>query len=102
MTALINNGTASVAELVAAVLKESGVATLVGTRTFGDGLIQTPLVLRDSSAALITTGKMLTPKGVDFTGSGVKPDKEVADGDKDADVQLEEARKLLQAKLGRS
>jgi len=102
VTALINNGTASVAELVAAVLKESGVATLVGTRTFGDGLIQTPLVLRDSSAALITTGKMLTPKGVDFTGSGVKPDKEVADGDKDADVQLEEARKLLQAKLGRS
>ncbi len=99
---LTNGGTASVAELVAATLRESGVATIVGTKTFGDGLVQTPLVLRDKSAALVTTGKMLTPKGFDFTGIGVKPDREVQPGDGTTDVQLEEAQKLLQSKIGRN
>lgn len=98
---LVNHGTASVAELVAATLHESGIGTLVGVTTFGDGLVQTPLVLRDRSAALITTGKMLTPKGLDFTGIGLKPDKEVRSAEGGEDVQLAEAQKLLQAKIGR-
>ncbi len=98
---LVNHGTASVAELVAATLRESGIGTLVGVTTFGDGFVQTPLVLKDRSAALITTGKMLTPKGFDFTGTGLKPDKEVAGGEGGTDVQLAEAQKLLQAKIGR-
>jgi carboxyl-terminal processing protease len=98
---LVNRGTASVAELVAATLRESGIGTLVGVTTFGDGLVQTPLVLKDGSAALITTGKMLTPKGLDFTGTGLKPDKEVVSGEGGTDVQLAEAQKLLQAKIGR-
>lgn len=102
VTVVMNGGTASVAELVAATLRESGVATLVGTKTFGDGLVQTPLVLKDKSAALVTTGKMLTPKGFDFTGVGIKPDKEVQPGHAKVDVQLAEAQKLLQSKIGRN
>jgi len=98
---LVNGGTASVAELVAGTLRESRSATLVGTQTFGDGLVQTPLVLRDKSAALVTTGKMLTPKGVDFTGVGLKPDKEVRPGDSGSDAQLNEARRLVESKLSR-
>ena len=99
---LVNSGTASVAELVAATLRESGIATLVGVTTFGDGLVQTPLILRDRSAALITTGKMLTPKGLDFTGIGLKPDKEVRNAEDGTDVQLAEAQKVLRTKIGRT
>lgn len=96
---LVNGGTASVAELVAGTLKETGVATLVGTKTFGDGLIQTPLRLKDGSWALITTGKMLTPGGLDFTATGVVPDIEVADEDGRTDAQLAEAERILLSKL---
>ena len=99
---LVNSGTASVAELAAAVLRESTGATLIGTKTFGDGLVQTPLILKDKSAALITTGKMLTPRGTDFSGVGLKPDKEVKVVTGGPDIQLSEAQKILQAKIGRS
>lgn len=97
---LVNGGTASVAELVSATLRESGLATLVGAKTFGDGLVQTPLMLKDGSAAVLTTGKMLTPKGFDFNEKGVEPDKVVEKGPR-GDAQLEEAERLLLAKLGR-
>lgn len=94
---LVNGGTASVAELVAGAVRESGAGSLVGTQTFGDGLVQTPLVLRDKSAALVTTGKMLTPKGFDFTGVGLKPDREVHQ----SDAQLDEARKVVEEQMRR-
>lgn len=99
---LVNGGTASVAEMVAGALRDSGKATLVGTKTYGDGLLQTPLMLRDGSAAVVTTGKMLTPKGTDFEGKGIQPDKVLAEDDSRGDAQLEEATKLLLAKLGKA
>lgn len=98
---LVNGGTASVAELTAGDLKENGIATLVGTRTFGDGLAQTPLILKDGSAAVLTTGKMLTAKGTDFNGKGIQPDKTIVNEGR-GDKQLEEAEKVLAAKLGRA
>jgi len=98
---LVNEGTASVAELVAGTLRERG-ATLVGERTFGDGLVQTPLLLKDGSAAVVTTGKMLTAKGVDFNGKGLVPDKQIHQGGPQTDVQLDEAMSILQAKIGKA
>jgi carboxyl-terminal processing protease len=98
---LMNEGTASVAELAAGTLKDAGCATLVGTKTFGDGLVQTPLLLKDGSAAILTTGKMLTMKGTDFNGKGISPDKEVRQGTKN-DTQREEATKLLLSKIGKA
>lgn len=98
---LVNEGTASVAELAAGTLRDAGAATLVGTKTFGDGLVQTPLLLKDGSAAILTTGKMLTAKGTDFNGKGISPDKTIARTTK-SDVQREEAVKVLLAKIGKA
>lgn len=98
---LVNEGTSSVAELAAGTLRDTGSATLLGTKTFGDGLVQTPLLLKDGSAAVLTTGKMLTAKGTDFNGKGLSPDKEVREGAKN-DTQRDEAVKVLLAKIGKA
>jgi carboxyl-terminal processing protease len=96
---LVNRGTASVAELVAGTLRDNIGAVLIGTTTFGDALLQTPLVLRDGSVAVLTTGKMLTAKGVNFDGIGLKPDKEIIQSQDGVDNQLEAAEKLLISKI---
>lgn len=102
VTVLVNGGTASVAEIVAGNLRENISATIVGAKTFGDGMAQTPLFLRDGSEAVFTTGRMLTSKGYDFNGKGIIPDKVVdAKEKRHGDVQLSEAEKILQSKLGR-
>ena len=98
---LVNGGTSSVAELVAGTLREKGLATLVGDKTFGDGLAQTPMLLKDGSAAVLTTGKMLTIKGYDFTGKGIQPDKQVPQS-RQGDAQLDKAAGLILAKLGKA
>jgi len=63
MVVLVNGRTASAAEIVAGALQDCGVAKLVGTRTFGKGLVQTVIPLHDPSVKLkLTTAKWLTPK----------------------------------------
>ncbi|MHB1455668.1 MAG: S41 family peptidase [Armatimonadota bacterium] len=98
---LVNNGTASVAELVASSLGESGAAIIVGTKTFGDGLTQTPLTLKDGSAAIFTTGRMITSKGKDFNNKGIVPARIVLDSSTTEDKQLAEAQRILLAKSGK-
>ena len=97
---LVNGGTASVSELVAGTLRDRTGAVIVGSKTFGDGLVQTPLLLKDGSAAILTTGKMLTAKGYDFNGKGIMPDDEVKQTKTDS--QLAEAIKVVQAKIGKA
>jgi len=97
---LVNSGTASVSELVAGTLRDRSNAVIVGTKTFGDGLIQTPLLLKDGSAAVLTTGKMLTAKGLDFDRKGIQPDDYIKQIK--ADSQLDKAVKVLQAKIGKA
>jgi carboxyl-terminal processing protease len=99
---LVNGGTANVAELVASDLKDNAGASIVGTKTFGDGLAQTPLTLKDGSEAVLTTGKLLTSKGYDFNGKGLNPSTLVSDDKRHGDAQLSEAEKILVKKLGRA
>jgi carboxyl-terminal processing protease len=94
---LINSGTASVAELAAAYLHDVDGAAMIGATTFGDGMVQTPMLLKDGSAAVFSTGRMITTKGYSFDGKGIRPDKTVSK----PDAQLDEARRALQAKIGR-
>ncbi|MBX6378024.1 MAG: PDZ domain-containing protein, partial [Clostridia bacterium] len=77
LVAIVNEGTASAAEILAAALKENGVAVLVGTKTFGKGLIQTVFDLGDVGAVRLTTARYLTPKGNEIQGRGLAPDREV-------------------------
>ena len=79
MTVLVNEETASSAELFAAELKEFGKARLVGTTTYGKGTIQRePQQLSDGSAVSITVAALLTGNGNSFNGTGLSPDVEIA------------------------
>jgi len=76
VTVLINGGTASAAEVLAAALKDNGRATaLMGDgNSFGKGLIQTLVPLSDGSGVSVSVAKYQTPKGVDINGEGITPD----------------------------
>jgi carboxyl-terminal processing protease len=74
---LVDGGTASAAEIVAAALQDRGRAVLLGTRTFGKGSVQAPSELSDGSALEFTVGHYLTPSGRSLDGVGVMPDVEV-------------------------
>jgi carboxyl-terminal processing protease len=77
LVVLVDGGTASAAEVVAAALQDRGRAVLLGTRTFGKGSVQAPSQLSDGSALELTVGHYLTPSGRSLDGVGVSPDLEV-------------------------
>ena len=63
LVVLVNRSTASASEIVAGALRDHGRAPLVGSRTFGKGLVQTPFDLSDGSHLKLTTARWLTPNG---------------------------------------
>jgi carboxyl-terminal processing protease len=71
---LVDGGTASAAEVVAAALQDRSRAVVVGSRTYGKGSVQEPIQLPDGSAIEITIGRYLTPTGRVIEGRGVEPD----------------------------
>ncbi len=77
MAVLINGNSASAAEIFAAAMQDYDAATLVGTTSFGKGIVQTILPLTDGTAVKITISRYFTPNGVCIHGTGVTPDKEV-------------------------
>jgi carboxyl-terminal processing protease len=77
LVGLIDQGSASSAEIVAGALQDHGRATLVGTRTFGTGTVLRPFQLSDGSAVLLAVAKWLTPKGREIWHHGIEPDVEV-------------------------
>lgn len=74
---LIDNGTASASEILAAALKDSYGAVLVGVKSFGKGKVQQTVRLSDGSMAKYTTAKWYTPNDVCIDGVGISPDYEV-------------------------
>jgi len=106
---LVNRNSASASEIVSGAVKDWGVGTILGTTTFGKGLVQTVVPLSDRSAVVITTAKYLTPKGKDInrsldTRGGIDPDVSVPVPEKDFyalnDVQLQKALELMQTRIG--
>ncbi|KXH81781.1 S41 family peptidase [Sporosarcina sp. HYO08] len=74
---VIDDGSASASEIVAAALKESANIPLIGLKTFGKGTVQTPMDLSDGSNLKLTTAKWLTPNGNWIHKQGIAPDIEV-------------------------
>ena len=104
MAVMINGNSASAAEIFAAAMQDYDAATLVGTTSFGKGIVQSILPLTDGTAVKITISRYFTPNGVCIHGEGVTPDVEVDLNDelkqlviipKDQDNQLAEAVKAV-------
>lgn len=93
---LVDRGTASAAEIVAAALQEAGRATVVGTSTFGKDLVQEAFDSRAGGAFRITIAHWTTAAGRDVAFSGLPPDVDVPDPPSDGrDPALERAVRLL-------
>lgn len=99
LVVLINSGSASASEILSGALKDNNRATLVGTKTFGKGVVQEINRLADGSGVNITTQKYLTPNGTDIHKKGIAPDVEVKmteeDITKKRDPQLIKAEEIL-------
>lgn len=74
MVVLVDAGSASGAEIVAGALRDHGRATLMGSRTYGKGSVQTVMPLRGGQALKLTTSRYFTPSGTSIHGRGLQPD----------------------------
>ena len=79
LVVLVDNGTASAAEIVTGALKDNRRAVVMGRRTFGKGSVQTVLPLDDTHAVKLTTARYYTPNGTSIQAAGILPDIELAD-----------------------
>ncbi|MCR4404756.1 MAG: S41 family peptidase [Candidatus Acetothermia bacterium] len=96
---LIDRGTASAAEILAGAIQDHRMGVLVGERSFGKGLIQTPFTLSDSSAVILTTGEYTTPNGHRVQDLGLVPDIPVTN-EGEEDSQLLAGLAWVEARLG--
>ena len=88
---LIDGGTASAAEILAAALADNGGAEVVGTRSFGKGVFQEEQALANGGALKLTVGEYFTPKGVNLAESkGIHPDVKAQD---DPETKADEAER---------
>ena len=79
LVVLVDNGTASAAEIVAGALKDNHRGLLMGRRTFGKGSVQTVLPLDAEHAVKLTTARYYTPSGISIQAAGIQPDIALAD-----------------------
>src|SRR5829696_1687272 len=97
---LINGDTASAAEIVTAALEQSGIATVVGTTSFGKGTFQEVVPLRNGGALDLTVGEYLTRDGSSINGTGIPPQVSAKDNpDTKPDEGKGRALQVLSQKL---
>lgn len=108
LAVLINGNSASAAEIFAGAIQDYGTGTLVGTTSFGKGIVQSVIPLYDNTAVKLTVSKYYTPKGRNIHKTGIKPDIEVELTDqlkqkvvisKSEDNQLQKAIEVIHEKL---
>lgn len=108
LAVLVNGYSASASEIFAGAIQSYGTGTLVGTKTFGKGIVQNTYPLGDGSAVKMTVSRYFTPDGVCIHGEGIEPDVEVELPEElkskpvltsEEDVQLNEAIRVVQEKM---
>ena len=96
---LIDGGSASASEILAGALHEHGIATLVGTQSFGKGSVQELVEITSDTSLKVTIARWLTPKGTSISNGGLTPDVVVKFDEKEflkgVDNQLEKAIEIL-------
>lgn len=99
LVVLVDGGSASASEILAGALKEHGIATLVGTKTYGKGSVQELLKITDDTSLKVTIANWYTPNGVSISLHGLTPDIVVNFTENDLknkrDVQMEKAVEIL-------
>lgn len=107
MVVLVNGNSASAAEILAGAIQDTGRGELIGTTTFGKGLVQRLFTLPDGSGLNVTIQKYYTPNGTSIHGVGITPDYEVELPEEyaqqtnipaEADTQLQKAVEVLSQK----
>ena len=107
---LVNGNSASASEVLAGAIKDHGKGVLVGTRTFGKGVVQELKFLEDGSGLKVTISRYFTPSGVCIQDIGIQPDIEVPVGEKyentpvsqiprEEDLQLKKAIDVVEMKM---
>lgn len=105
LVVLINGYSASASEILAGAIKDYGIGELIGTTTFGKGIVQRVISLSDGTAIKLTVSTYFTPNGNNIHGIGVEPD-EVYEFDSERyyeegyDNQLEHAKEVVAGKIG--
>ncbi len=100
LVVLVNQYSASASEILVGALRDNDRAKIVGTTTFGKGVIQNVFSLKDGSVLKLTVAEYYTPKGTKINKQGIKPDYEVkieeVEKEEDfVDNQLEKAKEIL-------
>lgn len=96
MAVLVNGNSASASEIFAGAIKDYGVGTLIGTQTFGKGIVQSLFPLSDGSAIKITVSRYYTPAGNNIHEVGITPDIILEfDENAEEDNQLQKAIEVL-------
>ena len=105
MAVLVNGGSASASEVLTGALKDYQKATIIGTKTYGKGIVQTVIPFSDGSGMSVTTAKYYSPNGVCIQDIGIEPDiavelpqgleKSIADLTAEEDTQLQKAIEVL-------
>lgn len=107
LVVMINGNSASASEVFAGAIQDYGIGTILGTTSFGKGIVQSVIPLRDGSGVKVTVSKYYTPKGRNIHEIGIEPDvvvelkdelKKKVTIDKSEDNQLQEAIKIINEK----
>ena len=101
LVVLIDGNSASASEILAGAVQDTGAGTLVGSKSFGKGSVQTVLPMFHDDAVKLTIAKYYTPSGRSIDGVGIEPDVSIdfQPGDTE-DVQLAKAEEVLRTKMG--
>ena len=103
MTVLVNQYSASASEIFAGAIQDYKLGAIVGTQTYGKGVVQQIFDLKDGTCVKLTIAKYFTAKGQDIDGKGITPDVAIDykadDNNLDADNQLDKAIETLQSEM---
>jgi len=106
LVVLVDGGSASAAEILTGAIKDDKIGTIVGTQTYGKGIVQKLYPMSDGSAVKMTVSAYYTPAGINIQGKGITPDVTIKfdadayyNSNKKDDNQLKKAEEILKEKI---